>query len=63
MINFRIIDLNKDYKLSSEAIPQNSILSSFLFNVYMTSFDNFMSDLIKKTDREGFKMNNLEYKK
>ena len=62
MINFKVIDLNSKYRLSS-GISQDSILSSFLFNIYMTSFDNFISDLIKKINIESSNSNNLEYKK
>lgn len=62
MINLRIIDLDKNYTLIS-GITQNSILSFFLFNIYMTPFDNFICDLKKKFAKEEFKVNNFEYKK
>jgi len=62
MIHLKIIDLERDYKLSF-GIPQANILSSFLFNIYMTPFDNFISDFFKKIDREGSQMDNFEYKK
>jgi hypothetical protein len=62
MISFKIIDLNRDFKLSF-GTSQGNILSSFLFNIYMTAFDNFVSDLIKKFDKEGFKIANPKFKK
>jgi len=62
MINLKIIDWGKDCKFIFGTL-ENSILSFFLFNIYITPFDNSINDLIKKIDKEGFGINNVVFKK
>jgi len=40
--------LNLDFDSENIGVPQVSVLSPFLFNVYMHEFDVFMDNLIKK---------------
>jgi retron-type reverse transcriptase len=63
MLNVQIIDIKLDTKNGTLSIPQGSILSPLLFNLYMHSLDEFVEKIIENVTRIDRRKPNPEYRK
>lgn len=59
MLNVKSICFNfkKEFRSNSLTTPQGSVLSLFLFNMYMSRLDNFIEKLIKQNQKGIWKTN------
>lgn len=63
MFDVQIININLNTKSGILNIPQNSMLSSLLFNLYMHPLDKFVENVIENVTKRNKKKLNFEYKR